>query len=85
MHNFPAFVPFCPRLFPKLTKKGTNAGKREQTRGSLPEFVYEMGRNGNKRGQKGTNAGKINNKNRGRRVGEDWSTAVLGDSRANRK
>ena len=36
---------------------GTNAGKREQTRGSVPEFVYEMGQKGNKRGEKGTNVG----------------------------
>ncbi|EPI54793.1 hypothetical protein HMPREF1574_00980, partial [Gardnerella pickettii JCP7659] len=49
------FVYFFLLLFPKLTKKGTNAGKREQTRA------------------------KSTTKNRGRRVGEDWSTAVLGD------
>ncbi|KXA17519.1 hypothetical protein HMPREF3216_01124 [Gardnerella vaginalis] len=32
LHNFPVFVYFFLLLFPKLTKKGTNAGKREQTR-----------------------------------------------------
>ncbi|KXA18246.1 hypothetical protein HMPREF3216_00662 [Gardnerella vaginalis] len=48
---------------------GTNAGKREQTWGSVLVFVSKMGRNGNKRGEvcpslftkwakMGTNAGK---------------------------
>ncbi len=51
------FGRFFPSLFPKLAKKGTNVGKKKQTRGSVPEFVYEIGQKGNKRGGKGTSAG----------------------------
>ncbi|KXA18191.1 hypothetical protein HMPREF3216_00700 [Gardnerella vaginalis] len=49
---------------------GTNVGecscvcfpkhqKWEQTWGSVPEFVYEIGQNGNKRGEKETNVGAL--------------------------